>query len=192
MLFCPLIAAFAMQAASADTTDIVVQNVRPSRIAQKEMVGLLPKSCRMEALDAEGKIRLHGPADVRQQMETYVRMFDVKPLQVAFSVQVESKIDKLDYHLDLDVPNTEEFNFTESTTGLKVGIQPRVNGDGTVTLYVAYGLDKKTIHTVVRLKQKQYYVFCSGSHGSCNVIADSPNHPAMLDPVLVISPSLKQ
>ena len=41
MVFCPFIAAIAMQAATADTSDVVIENVRPSRITQQAQGGVL-------------------------------------------------------------------------------------------------------------------------------------------------------
>jgi hypothetical protein len=109
---------------------------------------------------------------------------------------VQSKVDKVDYRLELEVPNQQAFNFTETTTGLKVSIQPRINGDGTVTMSVSYGFAGKTCRTLVRLKQRGCYVFCSGPHGSCSWQGDlafrqSMVNPPMLDPVLIISPSVQ-
>ena len=57
-------------------------------------------------------------------------------------------------------------------------------------LFVSYECAGKLWVTPVRLKQKQFYVFCNGPHGSCKLIGDTATHPTMLDPVLIISTSV--
>jgi hypothetical protein len=196
MVLCTLVAAIALQAAPAETTDVSIWNRRPSRIAAllTQPGNVVPKGCRIEARDLESKIRLYGPADSRKALENYIGMFDVKPQTVSLSIRVESKVDKTDYRLGLEVPNGETFNFTESATGLRVGVQPRINGDGTFTLFVSYGFAGKTYKEAVRVRQNGLFVFCHGPHGSCSWLADEAerrSHSVMIDPVLTVSPAAK-
>lgn len=188
MVFCSIIAAYAMQSAAANTSDVVVEHTRPSRITEKAAGGIVPAGCHMDPLDADGKIRLQGPPQARKDMEAFIHMFDVKPKSVVLSIRVESKIDKIDYRLELEVQNQVKFDFSEETTGVSVGIKPRINGDGTITFSLSYGFNRETYGSIVRMHRKEFYVFCSGPHGSCMHTGKTPAHPPMIDPVLTISP----
>ena len=192
MVFCPIIAAVALQAAAADTTDVDIVNRRPSVIVSQLSGGLVPAGCKVEALDESGKIRLRGDARWRQDAVSYIHMFDVKPQIVELAVRVESQIDKTDYRLKLEVPNEQQFSFSENATGLDVTVLPRINGDGTITMFVTANLKgSEKVQTVVRLKQKTFYVFSHGPRGKYSSQGALSKHPSLLDPVLTISPSIK-
>jgi hypothetical protein len=190
MVFCPLIAAVALQTASADATDVQIVNRRPSAITSKLTGDLVPAGCKIEAIDERSEIRLHGDAQWRAATVSYIHMFDVKPQTVQFAVRVQSVIDKTDYRLELQVPDNQSLTFSEDTTGLHATVRPRINGDGTITLSFDCGFGNEKVHTIVRVKNNEHYVFCHGPHGSYNRIGDLAKHPQLIDPVVTISPSI--
>jgi hypothetical protein len=189
LLFSTLLAAAAMQGAASDVTDVVIVNVRPSRITallDKDVAG----DCILRPLDKESKVRIVGPSNARRELVNWIKLFDVKPVTVCLAVQVVSKIDKVDYRLNLSVRNNETFSFTESSTGVRVALMPRLNGDGTVTLYSTLSCGSFKYEGTVRMKQGQFAtVLTEGPLGKCSV-SDTLSLPDYPTPSLIVSPTL--
>jgi hypothetical protein len=191
LLLTTIVAALAMQGSATSITDVVVNNVRPSKITIKLTKDVLGP-CDVKPLDEQGMIRITGPADERQALVNWISVFDVKPVPVTLAVTVASKIDKVDYRLTLTVANNETFTFTETTTGVQTTFTPRINGDGTITLYSQLALGTNRLKVVDRVKAGQFVILRLDGVGDTRVSSSKLVDPESVGPVVTVSPSLPQ
>jgi hypothetical protein len=191
LLVTTIVAALAMQGSAASVTDVVVKNIRPSKITarmEKDILG----PCEVKPLDEQGMIRITGPTGERQELVNWISLFDVKPIPVTIAVTVASQIDKVDYHLTLVVANNDTFTFTETTTGVQTTLTPRINGDGSITLYSQLGLGTNRLKVVDRVKAGQHVILRFDGVGDMRVTSNKVVEPSSSGPVVVVSPSLPQ
>lgn len=133
----PLVPAFLLmaQAASTQTVEVPILHARPSRIVKVlETLPALPVG--MHANDPEGTVTLVGTASGISEIKTRINLFDVEARKVDLDLKVVSPIDHAEWKAKLTITNNRSWTGTDESTGVELKLQPRINDDGTVTVFV--------------------------------------------------------
>ena len=161
MLFACFIIAAARFAVPLDHAELKIQFNRPSKILDK--IETLTNA-NIKADDAHGLLIFDGSAEDIKQAQVYAAMFDVHRRRIGVSVTVESEEDKITYQVSAKLLNNQMWETSDGDTGVSVTVQPRINNDNTVTLYLNYGIGKtKPRQVVVRVKTGALQTFSVGS-----------------------------
>ena len=168
MVLTCLFMAHALRALQIDVVEIPVLHTRPSLIAV-ELQPLVSTDADSHASlvadDSRGVLFVTGNPTEIKNLRTYVSMFDVARRRVSFGLKVESDVDKESYEVSACILNRQEWNTSDTDTGVSLSIDSRINDDNTVTFFVGYGTkNSRTAHEVIRLRIGEHSLLKTGSH----------------------------
>lgn len=149
MVFPTLLAATALAHTHfAERFDIPVKNVcasylmsqNHSRDAQggiEDHWKRLAPAFDLSADDTKNVIVALGPAKSLEDLKRLVALFDVAPMRLRLKVRIEVPRFGFDSTSTVTQGNNQQHLFSEPAAGFEASILPRLNDDGTVTLFVA-------------------------------------------------------
>ncbi len=148
----------------ADSAEIPIHHMRASKalaFMQKLETADPNKPVSMVADDAKGLIIAKGNPDGIKDIRSVVNLIDVARRKVPIQVTISSEIEKISYDASATVLNTQAWSTSDSDTGVTAYIQPRINDDSTVTLYLALGtvIGKPELRMVYRMKPGESKTF---------------------------------
>lgn len=154
------------QAATTQTVDFPILNQRPSKI-MKFLDKMPDLSVKMKADDLAGKLILTGsPAEVAE-MKTRISLFDIKPRKVGVDMRVESQLDHAEWSANLTMTNNRSWTGSDEGTSAELKISPRLNDDGTLTLFINLKTPDTaaplSMVTRVKLNEKQTFLLKAGT-----------------------------
>ncbi|MCH8275829.1 MAG: hypothetical protein IH851_13690 [Armatimonadetes bacterium] len=130
---------------ATDVIEIPVTNRRPSRIMQNLMPegvvwSSIPQGVTAKADDAKGVIVAEGPAKGLEELRERVAHFDITPETISVRIEVDSDYDSEDFAVIGELRHYSSFTLSENQTGVHLSLVSRINGDGTITFGMGYGL----------------------------------------------------
>lgn len=156
----PLLPAFLLlaQGASVPTTpnarvEIPVLHRRPSKVSS--FLNTLPGASRVMLIpdDRAGTLTLVGPTADIAEIRARLALFDTAPRRLRVAVQAESPIDHAAWKAEVELANNVAWSGSDDATGVRLRVTPRINADGTCTLYVkAESNDASALDVVFRVK----------------------------------------
>ncbi len=153
----------------SDTVSIPVLHCRASKALERVMPLVSSDTSfhvDLTADDVTGEIRAKGPTDQIRTIRQYIALFDVERRTVSFKLKIQSRIDKINYEVSAKILNMQEWKTSDSDTGIAVGITPRINDGGTVTMAINFSRPGIKINQMVlRLM--------AGSHATLSVDSKS-------------------
>ncbi|MGV3617622.1 MAG: secretin N-terminal domain-containing protein [Fimbriimonas sp.] len=159
-----LICGFLAIAQSATGEVIPVQNMRASKMLAT-VNQLLPSTQVVTADDEKGVLHVRAGKEIVEQVRTYVSAFDVKPRRVRIKVETDSPIDREQGNVEAVIANNRPFSFTDASTGVSLKLAPRVNDDGTITMFIESTYQESTVTLVVRCQPNKPTFFRMGRSG---------------------------
>jgi|GEM_PF-1536190 len=159
-----------------DTAEVAIQHLRASKAV--EMIRTIEHAdphnpITLTADDRKGVVLVKGSKQAVQDAKGLLALFDVERVHVPIGLSIHSSIEKVDYAVTASILNQQEWTTSDSETGASVGISPRVNADGSVTLYIVLGMVKQEpeLKMVYRIKRGEKHTFGLDSFQKIN--ADS-------------------
>jgi len=133
----PLVPAFLLmaQAASSQTVEVPILYSRPSRIV-KVLQNLPPLPLGIQANDEAGTLTLCGSLADISQMKMRINLFDVEAKKVDLDLKVVSPVDHAEWKAQLTMMNNRPWTGNDDATGVELKVVPRLNDDGTVTVFL--------------------------------------------------------
>lgn len=116
-------------------TEIRVENVRPSRVLPL-LKDALPLGNSVKADDSRSLLLVTAEQDVVDEVRTYVRLFDVRPVRLEMKVTIKSEIDHAEFETTAKVANNSAWRVADEATDVDLTLRPHVNDDATVTVTV--------------------------------------------------------
>jgi hypothetical protein len=134
--------------------EVVINHRRPSQITKKlEPLFATPRSdLKVKAEDEKGVITLDGPKEKVEEMAWMISAFDVQARQMDVTVDVRSPIDKFEARTRTILSNNAEWSQTTGEIGLTLKVTPRVNDDGSTTLFIDATMGLRQLHAAIRSK----------------------------------------
>ena len=140
MHFLAVAAALSMMFPAQEEVKVEVHKRRPSKIMKQlqQVVGLLPLEVQVSADDEKSVLIFRGKQKDLEFISQTVALFDISPRQARIDFTVNSPLDKLHYEGSITLSNNATHTFTETETGLKLSLTPRINDDGSITISFSY------------------------------------------------------
>ncbi len=136
--------------------EVPVHNMRPSKlVAQLPLKhSQTPQALQVTVtpLDERGTIRLFGDQEDVAVLKRSIEMMDVRPKDLRLRIQVESPLDKVDYDVIAHLRNNQMWKMTDGDTGVTVGVQPRLDDAGILTIMLQLGDAVNGQTSMIRLK----------------------------------------
>jgi hypothetical protein len=168
-----LLALFAFAAASMGDV-YVVQHRRPSLLLSYlvpglkhgektfrvvgDGSGLVMRGVTLIADDKASTITIEGSPAFTADVQRILAEFDVEPRIVTVRFRTQNIEDKYTSETTTQVSNNAPWQYRDGRGGVNLEVQPRINGDGTITGQITFE-DPKRITVVVRLKNMESMVF---------------------------------
>jgi hypothetical protein len=156
--------ALAQAAQTVPAETIAIQNMRPSRMVTL-VSGIMPSTAVLTADDERGVLHVRAGKEIVSQVRTYVGLFDVRPRRIRLRVETDSPIDRETSSVEAVVANNRPFRFVDATTSTEVATAPRLNDDGTVTLFIEASYQGSVVSIIGRCRPGQPFTFRLGRSG---------------------------
>ena len=114
--------------------------------------GFIPEGVTVRADDNRSLLTIDGPDKGVKELVRFLQTLDTKPMTVRIDVDLACGADKYSVHSTLEVANNATQTMTDGVLGLGITLTPRINDDGTVTVYVAVNGTDSRVQAVVRVK----------------------------------------
>jgi type II secretory pathway component GspD/PulD (secretin) len=138
------------------TEEIRIQHGRATKILREiESTGL---GFKVVADDRKGVLRVTGTREQVNELQTFVSMFDIKLASVALQVNIDSEIDKAHFAATISGKTNTNHSISDGGTGVELSLTPKLNGDGTVTLFLKLEYEAKSASVVARVMPGQKLV----------------------------------
>jgi hypothetical protein len=105
--------------------------------------------------DYHGVLRVSGTPAAIQSLKSAVGLFDIEPASLHLQIQIDSPADKSGYEVSARIHNDQMWKTSDSTTDLTIGLKPRINDDGTVTIFTILQNAGGSTASVVRIHPDQ-------------------------------------
>ena len=128
---------------------------KPARIFRLEGSdrGLVPKGVKLVARDSDGILVVDGSVEQIQELKRYIALVDVDPAQVEMDIQVTCPTINFANSTRTTVYNNNAWQMRDERADMALTIAPRVNDDGTITIFVKVADLADRIRTIaIRLK----------------------------------------
>ncbi|MBN9500666.1 MAG: hypothetical protein BGO01_07275 [Armatimonadetes bacterium 55-13] len=158
---------------SAQADEIKIQNLRPSRLLSMLVDGK-PMSSGNKLTETHGPVTIfdiplksvkaddihstlivEGIPESIKALRDVVALFDVQPRTIKAEFQLVVPLEKYDSKSSAVLRNNSTWKLDDSTARIKVAVTPRLNEDGTITVFIKADGDGESYSMVVRLKQGQ-------------------------------------
>ena len=97
--------------------------------------------------DYKGTIRATGSEAAVEQIGRFIRMYDVKSMEVRLRFKLDSPVQKVSMDGTVTIPNNVSFTFEDSESMAKVSCIPRITNRGTITYLVKVEIDGSVFQT---------------------------------------------
>ena len=114
--------------------------------------GLIPTGAKLLAKDSLGILVVEGSDEQVAEITRYIKLFDVKPLQVELAMEVECPTKHYRAKSLTMLSNNRLWKTSDTTLDSEFSVAARVNDDGTVTLFFAVGQGDHRRDIVLRSK----------------------------------------
>ena len=170
------------------TVEIPVHNRRPSSIVQMIERGQLIESKALSADDRRGCVIASGSPEEVSDLQQLVSALDVAKRKLVAKMEIDSPLDKENYHIAADVYNNDKWKTTCGESAIEVGLQPRLNSDGSVTATLSFNSKESGALTLVsRMKVGSTYSFVMrGVHQKTLSEAKEGKVPKGTDPTITL------
>ena len=163
----------AISRAVDDTSEVRMQHLRASKAVEliRTIEHADPNSpVSLSADDRKGVVIVKGSSRAIQDAKNLLALFDVERVHVPISLSIHSNIEKIDYSVTAQILNQQQWTSSDSDTGVSVGVCPRVNADGSVTVYMVLGMVKQEpeLKMVYRFKRGEKHTFALDSFRKSN------------------------
>ncbi len=166
MIFACFVFASALAQQSGAPVELKISHLRASRALEIIRRGDLSSlhGAKIEADDAAGSLSITGNADSVKEVRDIAKLIDVPRKTVAIKVTVDSEMDKETYQVSTKIYDMQMWKTSDSDTGVTVAIKPRINDDGSTTLFLVYGLEgANSVSATVRMKSRESKSFTLGA-----------------------------
>jgi hypothetical protein len=138
-----VIAGVLSQVLPLDKVEVPVNNMRPSTLLRalnpKDHLGassLIPEGMSVSYDDERSVIILVSSNRQQvQEVRNAIALFDVAKLKLATQVNLKSPLDKFTTSATIEMTNNLPWTMSQPSLGIELTLTPRVNGDGTVTIF---------------------------------------------------------
>jgi hypothetical protein len=119
---------------------------------ERQGAGILPPNVSL-AVDVHANgIVVTGPDAGIREMELLIAQFDIKPVAIGYDIQGSMPLIGQSFESSGKVVNNSSFHYFDERTATSVVVNPRVNGDKTITAFVTAGTLGSEGKVIVRVK----------------------------------------
>jgi hypothetical protein len=124
---------------------------KPARIFRLEGSdrGLVSKGVTLMARDSEGILVVEGTKEQIEELKRYIALVDVAPAQVQLDIQVSCPTINFENDTKTTVYNNHAWQMRDERADMDLTIAPRVNDDGTLTIFVKVADLADRVKTIV-------------------------------------------